>query len=186
MNSLPFLRWSMIKDIENLKYFMSSFLAQYNTLVDIIDTKLRGETSIDVKFYNTYGKSRNFVVGENDEKLNTVNLYLSFDMWFVSGTDLLSAIPEVKEYIKKEVETINTANLNNLYISNLMRKIELKFAYVDHIIFNSINAYDSTYQAVKNCVTDINQLTVEERRTYVPELLVVDVNDIEINDYMVE
>ena len=186
MNSLPFLRWSMIKDIENLKYFMSSFLAQYNTLVDIIDTKLRGETSIDVKFYNTYGKSRNFVVGENDEKLNTVNLYLSFDMWFVSGTDLLSAIPEVKEYIKKEVETINTANLNNLYISNLMRKIELKFAYVDHIIFNSINAYDSTYQAVKNCVTDINQLTVEERRTYVPELLVVDVDDIEINDYMVE
>lgn len=186
MYSLPFLRWSMIKDIENLKYFMSSFLAQYNTLVDIINTKLREETSIDVKFYNTYGKSRNFIVGEKDERLNTVNLFMSFDMWFVPGTDLLAAIPEVKEYIKKEVETINTASLNNLYISNLMRKIELNFAYVDHIIFNSINAYDSTYQAVKNSITDLKELTVEERRTYVPELLVIDVDDIEINDYTVE
>lgn len=183
MLSLPFLRWSIIKDTENLSYFMSSFMSQYNNLIDIINTSLRGQTSIDVKFYNTYGMSKNFSIGETSELLSTVNLSLSFDIWFITGTDLLSAIPEIKEFIKTEVETINVSGMNSLYISNLMRKIESTYAYVDHIRFNSINGKPSTYQAVKNNTVDLSELTVEERRLYVPELLVIDTADITINDY---
>ena len=69
---------------------------------DIIDTRLRNETGLDIKFYNTYGRSKNFIIGEGLDVLDTVNLRLSFDMWFVDGTDLVNAIPEVKRYIKKE------------------------------------------------------------------------------------
>ena len=64
-----------------------------------------------------------------------------------------------------------------------MRKIETTFAYVDHIRFVKINDYDSTYQAVRSRVDDLNDLTVEERRFYVPELLVCNVEDITINEY---
>ena len=66
-----------------------------------------------------------------------------------------------------------------------MRKIELNFAYVDHIRFKSINNYNTDYQAVKNYVEDLDELTVEERRYYVPELLVIDLDDIIINDYLI-
>ena len=183
--SLPFVRWSIIRDENNLAYFMNSFIAQYNQLTEIINTTLRGQTSIDVKFYNTYGRSNNFIVGENEQKLDTVNLSLSFDMWFVPGTDQVSVIPEIKNFIKNDIETINTSGMNNLHISNLMRKIESKFSYVDHIRFNEINNYESSYQSVKNNATDLSTLSVAERRYYVPELLVVDIDDITINGYEV-
>lgn len=104
-------------------------------------------------------------------------------MWFTAGTDLLEAVPQVKEYIKNEIETVNNKGTNSLYISNLMRKVENHFAFVDHIRFKSINGYDSKYQAVKNKVPDINDLSVQERRFFVPELLVSDVDDIVITEY---
>ena len=72
--------------------------------------------------------------------------------------------------------------MNSLYISNLMRKIESRFPYVDHIRFVSINGNSSNFQAVKNYTTDLNELTVEERRFYVPELLVCDIDDITITE----
>ena len=183
ISSIPFIRWSETLDEDSLEYFMNSFLAQYNNIIDIINTKLRNETSVDIKFYNTYGRSKNFIIGEEEEKLDTVNLTLSFDIWYTPGTDLLTATPNVKEFIKTEIETINSDGLNNLYISNLMRKIESNFAYVDHIRFNYINQYDPKYQAVKNYVTDLSELSVSERRDYVPEFLVIDIEDITINEY---
>ena len=186
MKSIPFVRAALMKDEDNLDFFMRSFLLQYKALAEIENTRLRNETSIDVKFYNTYGKSKNLRVGEDEEVLDTVNLSLAFDMWFIPGTDTLSVVPEIKQFIKTDVESINEKGMNNLYISNLMRKIEIQFAAVDHIRFKRINNYASDYQAVKNYIEDINELTVEERRYYVPELLVVDVDDIIINEYFVD
>ena len=183
INNIPFIRWNEVLDDEKRDYFMSSFLAQYENLIDIINTKLRNETSFDIKFYNTYGRSKNFTIGEDGECLDTVNLLLTFDIWYTPGTDLLSATPSVKEFIKNEIETINSQGVNNLYISNLMRKIESNFAYVDHIRFKNINHYDANYQAVKTYTTDLTELTVSERREYVPEFLVIETEDIVINEY---
>ena len=183
LTSISFLRAATALDEESVDYFMTNFLANYNFLTDIIQTTLRNATNIDVKFTNTYGRSRNFFIGENEEMLDTNNLSLIFDAWFVQGTDLLTAVPEVKSFIKSTIETINSDCMNNLYISNLMRKIESNFAYVDHIRFVGINSYNSTYQAVKNNVTDLNDLSVEERRFYVPEILTCDVENITINEY---
>lgn len=181
--SVGFLRASTYLDQERMTYFMKSFYNNYLYLTDIMNERLRNATNIDIKFYNTYGRSRNFLIGEHEEVLDTVNLSLSFDMWFVEGTDTTITVPEVKAYIKTEVESINSSGMNNLFISNLMRKIELKFAYVDHIRFKQINYYDSTYQSVRNFTTDLNTLSVLERRFYVPELLVCDIDDINITEY---
>ena len=186
IKSLPFVRWNLIKDADHLDFFMNSFLMQYNALSDIENTRLRNETSIDVKFYNTYGVSRDFRIGEFNENLDTVNISLIFDMWFIPGTDTLSIVPSIKEFIKADVETINEDGMNNLYISNLMRKIEIQFAEVDHIRFRHINQYDTEYQAIRNYVDDLNELSIEERRYYVPELLVINLDDITINEYFVD
>ena len=147
---------------------------------------MRNETGIDLKFYNTYGRSKNFLVGEDAEQLDTVNLRLSFDMWFVPGTDTTVAVKDVKNFIKSEVEKINEKGMNNLFISNLMRRIEQNFGYVDHIRFNHINSYPTTMQSVRNNTTDISDLSVSERRWYIPELLLCDVEDITINEYTSE
>ena len=59
------------------------------------------------------------------------------------------------------------------YISNLIREIELNFPAVDHLKFMGINDYDTDYQTISVRETDLNNLTKEERRNYVPEMLVV-------------
>ena len=186
MKTISFLRASTILDEAKSVYFFNSFLAHYNFIQNIIDTRLRNETGIDLKFYNTYGRSKNFLVGEHAEQLDTVNLRLSFDMWFVPGTDTTVAVKDVKNFIKSEVEKINEKGMNNLFISNLMRRIEQNFGYVDHIRFNHINSYPTTMQSVRNNTTDISDLSVSERRWYIPELLLCDVEDITINEYTSE
>lgn len=186
MKSISFLRASELLDEEMTDYFFNTFYQNYKFLEDVITLRLRNATGLDIKFYNTYGRSRDFIIGEDGDILNTVNLSLAFDVWFTQETDTSVAVPELKRYIKSQIETINSKGMNSLYISNLMRKIEITYSYVDHIRFKQINLYDSEYQAVKNYVTDLDDLTVEERRWYVPEMLVCDIDDIYIMDYYVQ
>lgn len=184
--SINFIRASEYFNTTTFTYFLDNFLATYKHLVYITEERLRNITAIDDKLYNTYGWSKNFYIGDEEEELDTVNLRITFDMWFIKGTDMQLALPEVKQYIKEQIEKVNDKGTNNLFISNLMRKVEDNFAYVDHIRFKNINYHDSSFQAIKNKVVDINDLSVEERRFYVPELLVIELDDIIINNYYVE
>jgi hypothetical protein len=186
MESIPFVRWNLAYDEENLTYFMNAFSAQYEAIKNIIFERLRNETVIDVKLYNTYGRSKNYYIGDTTEILNRLNLKIAMDVWFVSGTDVLAAVPEVQRFIKSEIETLNDSGTNRLHVSNLLRKLELAYAYIDHIRFISINGYDSSYQSIILQYQDLDDMTKEERRAYIPEMLVVDMDDIIINDYIVD
>lgn len=186
IRSLSFIRASTMLNKASMDYFFKMFYANYISLQNIIDTRLRNETGVDLKFYRTYGRSSNFIIGEDTEVLDTVNVKIKFDVWFIHGTDVLYAVPEVKKFIKADIETANNEGMNSIYISNLMRKIEDTFNFVDHIRFRGINSYDSSYQALKNKTIDINELTVDERRWYVPEFLTVDIDDIIITDYIAQ
>lgn len=186
--SIPFIKYDIGLNKTTLSYFMETFLQAYENVTAIRNIKLRNQTDVDIKLYNTYGNSKNFIIGENNEILNTINISIEFDIWFVHGTDLIAAVAEVKEFIKKTIEQINDAGSNNLYISNLMRKIEYTYEYVDHIRFVRINNYSSDYQTIKSNISyidDLTHITKEERRFYVPEILTVDYDNIIINDYTV-
>ena len=185
MESVPFVKWDLGYNDESMATFMTSFTTQYENINNIINNRLRNETSIDVKLYNTYGKSTNYYVGDSDELLNSLNLTVAFDMWFVSGTDIITVVPEVKRFIKEKIETISDNGTNQIHVSNLMREIEHNFSYIDHIRFKGFNNYSTDYQSIKLIHTDINEMTKEERRKYVPELLVIDLDNITINEYIV-
>ena len=183
MYNLPFIKYDIAINNDLIENFMNTFTLQYQFLKEIVDERLRNITSLDAKLYNTYGRSRYFYVGENKEILDTVNLTIEFDIYYVTGTDILWANDQVKEFIKADVESINENGQNNLYVSNLMRKIETNFAYVDHIRFVRINNYDTTYQAIRSFTDDLNLLSVSQRRKYVPEFLIMDKENIILNDY---
>ena len=185
ISSIPLVRHDIALKEEDLNFFMTSFYKQYNYVTDVINERLRNISNIDVKFYNTYGKSKNFVIGDNDEIINTINLTMELNIWFVAGTDMTEGKKEIKRFIKSKIESLSSGTINNLYMSNLMRQIETNFSFVDHIMFISINGYDTLYQTVKNKTKDINSLTRDERRVYVPEILVIEEEDIIINEYTV-
>ena len=102
-------------------------------------------------------------------------------MWFVQGTDLENAIMEVKMYIKSRIESINNEGTNILHISNLMREIETNYSYVDHIRFVKINNYDTDVQSLVLVFPTLEDMDKDTRRSYVPELITCDLNDIHIN-----
>jgi hypothetical protein len=183
MESLPFIKWDLANNPTAMTTFMNVFTSQYENIVSIINNKLRNETSIDIKFYNTYGKSTNYYFDEETDPLDTLNLKIAFDMWFVAGTDTLTAIPEIKQFIKEKIETITDNGSNIIHISNLMREIEYNFNYVDHIRFKGFNDKDTKYQSIILNHTDIDSLDKESRRKYVPELLTIDSDNIVITEY---
>jgi hypothetical protein len=183
MESIPCIKWDLAYDQIAMTNFMNVFTAQYNSITDIITDKLRNETSIDIKFYNTYGRSINYFIGDEATTLNTLNLRIAFDMWFIGSTDALIVIPEIKQFIKERIETIAENGTNIIHVSNLMREIEHNFSYVDHIRFRGFNEYDTTYQSIILKYPNIDDMTKEERRKYVPELLVIDTDDIIITEY---
>ena len=151
---------------------MKSYTNHYRILNEA-KLYLRNNTNIDTKFYNTYGRSTNFVIGENGELIDTVNIRIAFNVWLITNTDPTFAEANLKTFIKEYIESINNEGTNDLYISNLIRAIENNFAYVHHLVFIGINDYDVSYQAIKNKAIKLTDLSKEERRHFVPELITV-------------
>ena len=164
-------------DIGKFHYFMKQYKAHYEFLANAKET-LRNATNIDIKFYNTYGRSSNFSVGDEDELIDTNNISIYFDVWVIPNTDVLEARSELKAYIKKYIESINDTGTNDLFISNLIRCIENDCPYVHHLEFKGINNYTVDYQAIRNTAISLENLSKEERRHFVPEILVVNTNNI--------
>lgn len=111
--------------------------------------------------------------------IDRVNLTIKFQVTLLDGADELTARRDLKTFIKEFVERVNVENgANNLYISNLIREVENKFRTVHHHKFLGINEYDTSYQTISVKEPDLNKLTKEERRNYVPEVLVVEPENI--------
>ena len=159
-------------DVKKFDYFLKSYTNHYRILNEA-KLYLRNNTNIDTKFYNTYGRSTNFVIGENGELIDTVNIRIAFNVWLITNTDPTFAEANLKTFIKEYIESINNEGTNDLYISNLIRAIENNFAYVHHLVFIGINDYDVSYQAIKNKAIKLTDLSKEERRHFVPELITV-------------
>lgn len=185
---VPLLKFDAISSDERFEEFISSLHTLYSNLYAILDN-ITTNYNIDLNFYNTYGRSSNFVVGVNEEPLDRVNMSIEFKVTPRLGVIVDDLIPKLKAFIKEYIENANNlvdssiANkgYNAIYISNLMRMIENQFAdEVDHHQFVRINEYDSSIQVVENKTVDMSTLTQEERRSYVPEYLTIDLNDIKI------
>ena len=167
-------------DIGKFQYFMNTFLGNYNILKEA--RNYLGGMNIDAKFYNSYGKSTNFMIGDDKkyELIDTNNISIDLIITLIAGVDEFTCTEELKMYIKNYIETINSDGTNELYISNLIRNVETDFAYVDHIVFQKINDYPTEYQAITNESIGLNNLTKEQRKKFVPDILVINKNNVRI------
>lgn len=179
---VPLLRASIIADESRSEEFVSTMRTQYGYLLNIID-KITNNFSIDLKFYNTYGRSRNFYVDDfiNTEQLDRVNITIHFKIHPVFGTDEIEFVQDVKLFIKEYIEGINEDGTNSIYISNLIKALENNFTSIDYLKFCGINNYPTEVQAIENPTIDLDILTKEQRVNYVPEYLTLAMDDIIID-----
>ena len=182
---LPVVSDELLLRPDKLSEFLKEVNYTYDQLKAIMEMKTNNY-SLDVKFYNTYGKSKNFIVGENKEVLDRTNISVKIQVAFAYGTIISDAIDEIKRYIKDYVENINKSKsqtveyrgYNGIYVSNLIQELENNFEYIRYMKFVSINNYNSTVQVVENATVDVTTLSDSERRSYVPEFLTISPDEI--------
>jgi hypothetical protein len=176
----PLVGASTLKDSAKFSYFLNLMYSQYNYLLGAID-KITNNYGLDLKFYNSFGKSKNFVVGENEERLDRVNIKIHFKVAPNIGVIEEILVRDLKIFIKEYIEGINNKGYNAIYISNLISAIQSNFSDVKYLKFVNINNYDSSVQVIENLGVDLNALTRDERRNYVPEYLTLGLDDITID-----
>lgn len=178
LSSLPLISTDVAKSTDRFQYFIDTLKSQYLTVNSLMD-KITNNYSIDMKFYNTYGRSNNFVLGEDDGRaLDRVNCSIKFRVSATIGTDEVKLVTKIKDLIKTYIEGINKNGYNGIYISNLIKHLENNVSEIEYLKFICINEYDSLVQVIDNQDLDITTASKDELRNYIPEFLTIDHDDI--------
>lgn len=177
----PFVGIESVMDDASRTEFFSRYIKQYDYIEDIVGIKTNNY-NIDIKFYNTYGASKNFIV-ESGENIDSVGISIAFDIKPVHNAETEVLVRDIKVFIKDYIENINTDNTNSIYVSNLIKSLENNFTAIKYIKFGGITGiqkYDLNTQAIENNTTDTHELSARALREYVPEYLTIDIEDVHI------
>lgn len=159
---------SILDDITNEHLFLKGLIQL-----------LHGLFTINMKFYNTYGRGRNFYIGSgtNRELINRINCNIHFGIKFYDGIIVEDYIEPIKLYIKSYFEDLNllSSGTNQAFISVLERNLHNTYSdQIKYCIFYSINDYDSKYQIIET-IKDMND---NSDINFVPEYLTLRAEDI--------
>lgn len=170
VRSIPFTNYSYIKTKESAKEYISNIFLNATNIRESLKL-ITNNFSIDLKMYNTYGKSKYFyILGDKNNLLDSVDLSIKFVIK-LNPTNVhdKSLQYDITRFIKNYIE--NTNEDNNLYISNLIRELENNFRDIVFIEFKNINQYDNSVQSIeKNFPThDISRRN--DMLYFVPEFI---------------
>ena len=180
IKDVPVIKWIETvgeEEIVEFDRFTSLLSAQYDFMSEIMSKKTNNY-SIDMKFYNTYGRSNNFVVGDEQELLNHVNCTLELKVYPYVKSEGAKLVQDMKMFIKEYFETVNRESNDGIFISNLIQELENTFPGIRYLKFNSINNYDNDFQSIENTAVDVTTLKKEDRIAFVPEYLNIELEDI--------
>lgn len=173
--SIPMVKANYVKNASRFKTFVQMFTNIYNYLNAEID-RLTNNFDIDIKFYNTYGRSKNYTVGTDDtqQDLYRTNIKLKFGVKPYYTTDTENLIADLKEYILNYLRTgFDSQGNNSLYISNLIKSIETDYAdKVEYLIYKGIDDYPLEIQKVEPKINSENLAEYYSTMLeYVPEYI---------------
>lgn len=158
---------------------LSRLVNQYKFLNEIL-TVLENNYSIDMKFFNTYGRAR-IITNDYYDLLDRVNCSITMDLALYAGTDSDTILTNVRSYISSFVDSLNISGDTSIKISNLIQEIENEFAEIDYLKFRSINEYGSDIQVLRNVVVDPTTMGKEQIMKFVPEFVSMRKDDIILN-----
>ena len=159
--------WASVNDNFN-QFIVSS--ANINDSLNKAFYLLENNFSIDSKFYNTYGKSRFFKVGNKNDNLYTldnvrIKFHFGVNLNIISSAELF--ISQFRDYIKEYIESNEriTTSGQDLYIFNLIYQLKAQFPEIQYIEYYGMNKY--SYEAQKILGPDLT----EYQKGFVPEFL---------------
>ena len=172
VDNIPLMDYKFLQSEDNLRKTLERISAQHDFLVQT-SLDITSNYSINMKYYNTYGRSRIFMLS-NGDMLNRVNCTLDMDIKFNDGIIVEEYIGNIKRFIKNYIESINGVNtgINKIHISSLITELHNNYPQINYIVFRSINNYPTNIQTIE--VIDLSAKGV----TTIPEFLTIDESDI--------
>lgn len=183
IKDFPVMKWEekiTEESIIEFDRFMTILSSQYDYMNEIMSKKTNNY-SIDMKFYNTYGRSNNFIIGEEQEVLNHVNCTLELKVYPYIKSEGAQLVQDMKIFIKEYFESVNKEKNEGIFISNLIQELENTFSGIRYLKFVSLNGYTNDYQSIENTTVDVTTLEKDQRILFVPEYLNIELDDIIID-----
>nr|DAK99303.1 MAG TPA: hypothetical protein [Caudoviricetes sp.] len=162
--SIPLFGYKYIED--NGYYIFNEVYAE----MDYINTLwLQTQTNFTatLKFVNTYGSSKNHAIGNDNEKLDKVNISFVFKVGLKYNAT--NDLDYVRDYIRDYFAKIDFLNDDTFHVSDLIRKVRDDIPDVTKIEFVSINSYNQDYQYLYSDY-DPNDSTI------IPEIVNIEYN----------
>lgn len=190
MSLIPFLRYDIPLDDEKMAYFSQAFTDQYAKMEPVL-SRLDGNSFLDIKLYNTYGRSNNYYIGPEDGVPNMKDSTILLDNVYVKVNLIISVYDRsmysqtVNDIMNKIMECFNGLNSDDntdLYVSDLIHDIIESNPNVRYLRFIGFNEYDANKQCIFVKYNDISELHSETMMTLVPEMIRADENSIFITE----
>ena len=172
----------------SLSYFAYGYdyiyqvLESYISILESVVNRLENSTTIDLKFYNTFGPSSYWYLSKDvDMKDNEViPKYISRTNFIYDFTiHLFNTVTDdidnsIKQFISDFVEASNSDDV--IPVSNLMRLLEQHFEIIRYIEFNGLaGKYEekivNKYQMIQNKAADLLDMSIDEIHEFVPEYM---------------
>jgi hypothetical protein len=180
---MPFVSYRLAYDDAQMSKFIQQFNEQYAAVEPVVFERLDNNCHLDLKLFNTYGKSNNYYIGDGQgtsELLDDVNISITFQISVKDRMAWGATEEAVRSEIREYFNSLNSKSQPNIYISNLIRLIETNNPNVDHLKFTGINSYDSNRQYILVKYEDISDLSKSEMEIVVPEIIQCHPEDINL------
>lgn len=173
ITEIPVIRSNWIKNVGNVFDLIAIIRRDYDHLQEAYKI-LENNYSIDMKFFNTYGKSKFFRIGIMDdmETLYKVNIVLRFGIKISMLSPFEEFKPRFISFVREYIESFNdvTNRGNSIYIMDLITDIKNKFTEIERLEFYGVDNY--SVAAAQNIESfseeEIRQLGYNQ---YVPEFV---------------
>lgn len=137
ISGVPMIGEHYFTDEEKVTYFLHELIDK-KAYVDYCLTVLENNMDIDFKYFNTYGYSKTYTIGDQEgTSLGNIDITLRFRAKLSNQSDYTTK-DELVNYIKNYIEDLN--ELGDLHIPNLLHDIKEYFGdlvvYVEFMNFN--------------------------------------------------
>ena len=137
ISGVPMIGEHYFTSEDNVTYFLNE-LEEKKAYIDYCLTVLENNMDIDFKYFNTYGYSKTYTIGDKEgSSLGNIDITMKFRAKLSSQSDYTTKDALVK-YIKEYIEDLN--DIGDLHISSLIHDIHDYFGdlivYVEFMNFN--------------------------------------------------
>jgi hypothetical protein len=183
---IPFIKYDIALNDEKMLYFIRAFNDQYIVMEPVLN---RLDGNLDFKLYNTYGRSNNYYIGpseysdvlwDSNELLDDIYVKIRLKLAVYDRSTYVQTVQAVIDEIKYFFETLHAGTIRDIHASDIIHRIKDNQPNINYIRFLGFNQYDANKQSIFLKYSDISQLKKNELMPYVPEIIRVDSDSVEI------